>query len=362
MKSKFSDSLLIDLIKAVASQLIVWHHLAAYSPMADALQPHAPRIVDWLYDDARLAVQVFLVLGGFLAARSLAPRPGALAGSPAIARPAGVLWQRYLRLARPYVVALGIAIVCAAIARALVADPDIPSRPTVGQLLAHLFLLHDIAGVEALSAGVWYVAIDFQLYAGFALLLWLAHRLSSRTGLAAGTIVVGAAAALSAASLFWLNRNPGLDEWGLYFFGAYGLGIFAHWAAEARCRGRCLPLIALLAVIALLIEWRSRIFVAGLTALVLASGIGSRLSMKETAAKVIRGLGRISYSLFLIHYPVLLVVGAVVARYWPESTVAHVAGLLAAWLLSLGAGALLHRTVERGSRSPSRERLAPSGA
>ena len=59
--------LLIDLGKALASQLIVWHHLAAYGPVADTLHAAWPAWMDWLYDYGRMAVQVFLVLGGYLA-------------------------------------------------------------------------------------------------------------------------------------------------------------------------------------------------------------------------------------------------------------------------------------------------------
>jgi peptidoglycan/LPS O-acetylase OafA/YrhL len=65
----------VDTLKAVASRLIVLHHLVAYGPLAEAFRSRFPRLADWLYYDGRLAVQVFLVSGGFLAARALQPRP-----------------------------------------------------------------------------------------------------------------------------------------------------------------------------------------------------------------------------------------------------------------------------------------------
>lgn len=338
---------LIDVIKAVASQLIVWHHLAAYSPMSDVLYPHATSFTDWLYEDARLAVQAFLVIGGFLSARSLAPAPDALLDAFSQRNLVGLLWSRYLRLARPYVVALICAIVCAGLARGLVADPTTPTAPSLGQVLAHLVLLQDIVHVDALSAGVWYVAIDFQLYALLALALWSARRIALRTGTAAGTVVASLLIGLAAASLFWLNRNPALDQWAPYFFGAYSLGVFAQWATATERGDRWLALIALLTVCALALEWRSRILVAGLTALALATGVGAYFSLKGEAARLVAALGRISYPVFLIHYPVSLLVGAMFLRLWPQSLAVSVLGLLAAWLLSLAGGALLHRWVER---------------
>ena len=60
----------IDLLKAVGSQLIVLHHLAFYGPMSDWTHRLAPELVTWFSQDARMAVQIFLVVAGFLAARS----------------------------------------------------------------------------------------------------------------------------------------------------------------------------------------------------------------------------------------------------------------------------------------------------
>lgn len=61
----------IDALKALASQLIVLHHLAFYGPMSDYARSLAPETMSWFYSNARIAVQVFLVVGGFLAAQSL---------------------------------------------------------------------------------------------------------------------------------------------------------------------------------------------------------------------------------------------------------------------------------------------------
>lgn len=64
---------LLDTAKGLACAAIVAHHLAFYGPMSDIAQPLAPDLMAWLYDYARMAVQIFLVLGGYLAAASLAP-------------------------------------------------------------------------------------------------------------------------------------------------------------------------------------------------------------------------------------------------------------------------------------------------
>src|SRR3954464_2362951 len=64
---------LINMLKAGAAQLIILHHLAFYGPMSDHVRTMLPSLIDWLGGTARIAVQVFLVIGGFLAAKSLSP-------------------------------------------------------------------------------------------------------------------------------------------------------------------------------------------------------------------------------------------------------------------------------------------------
>lgn len=319
---------LVDLMKAVAAQLIVLHHLAFYGPMSDTARRLAPALIDGLARHGRLAVQVFLVLGGFLAARALAAR-----GSAALAQPLRLVWQRYCRLALPLAAALVLAVACAALSRTLLPLESTPAPPSLPQFVAHLFLLQNLLGYEALSAGVWYVAIDFQLYALMVALFWLSRNRP-----------VALVAALSAASLFHFNRIPDLDDWALYFFGAYGMGAMAYWAGERRRPGGWVALLALAGLAALALDFRSRIAVALAAAVLL--GLTFR-RLRRPSGRLLAFLGDSAYALFLAHYPVCLVVNAVFGRLFPSSPVANAIGMFAAWGLSLLAAAAFHRHVER---------------
>ena len=336
---------LVDVLKALASQLIVWHHLAFYGPMSDAVHPHATDLVDWLYEHARLAVQVFLVVGGFLAARSLFPRADAHLLSLTARDGLSLVWRRYVRLGRPYVAALVIAIVCAWLARWLVDHPSNPEPAGLFQILANATMLQDVLGAEALSAGVWYVAIDLQLYA-LMVGLCMAAGAVARLGPPGGPVLMAAIIGLALASLLWINLQADLDMWAPYFFGAYGLGIAAHWISVQPRKGRWIALLGLVVLAALAWEWRSRILVAGLTALLLAACSAAEFARRWAATITVSFLARISYGVFLIHYPVLLVVGALVQRLCPGEPAVAAFGLLATWLLSLAGGALLHRWIE----------------
>ncbi len=174
-QTKQTQLVLINLLKAGSAQLIVLHHLAFYGPMSDHARTIMPSLIDWLYDYARIAVQVFLVIGGFLAAKSLSPQ-----GLPGIANPLQTIWRRYIKLAPSFIVAMLLAIVASAVASLWMTDDSISPMPTIGQLFAHVLLLHGVLGYESLSAGAWYVAIDFQLYALTTLLLWFSGTLAGR--------------------------------------------------------------------------------------------------------------------------------------------------------------------------------------
>ena len=327
---------LVDLLKALASQAIVLHHLAFYGPMSDAVRPHATALVDGLADWGRLAVQVFLVIGGFLAARALAPQ-----GRAALEHPVGRVIERWQRLVGPYLVALGLALLTAAIGRMLTDHETVPDAPSLLQLLANAALLQDWLGIEALSAGVWYVAIDLQLYALLVGLLWVGHR-SGRPALGVAGVVL-----LGALSLWSINRIPGWDAFGPYFFGSYALGVLAAWAQQGKRWGRA-ALITLLVLggVALWLDPRSRIALALATAVLLATRSPGKNLAGLGEHPAIGFLGRISYSVFLVHYPICVLFEAAAARWAPDSAPWAAAGLVLAWLSSLIAGTAFHRWVE----------------
>ena len=328
----------IDALKLIGAQLIVLHHFAAYGPLADVVSQAAPGLMRWLYDYARMAVQVFLVIGGFLAVQGLTRVAQGDAG--ALMR---VLARRYLRLVLPFLAALLLAVACAALARPWLNADFIPAAPTWGQALAHALLLHGVLGVDALSAGVWYVAIDFQLFALLALLLWAGQRGGPRWPALA--LVLG----LTVASLFHFNRDAGLDNWALYFFGAYGLGTAAFWAGRSRQPLPGLALLMALGLLALFIDYRTRIALALAVALLLGlaqwRGV-TGASLPAWLARPVHTLGRTSYALFLLHFPLLLLANALFAGLGLSGAGTAAALLLLTWVASMGLALGFERWVE----------------
>lgn len=331
-------SALIDITKVVASQIIVLHHLVLYSPMTEWLTRAWPRLVGFLDEHGRLAVQPFLVIGGFLAAQSLLQRgTGPLTGP---------IWARYRRLLPPLAVALGLVMLATALVGHHLAHEDwLSPQPTPGVLLAHLLMLQDVLGIPSMSAGAWYVAIDLQL---FALLLLLA-RLSSRAGAAPRLpLLLGLVALTTALSLVFFSRAPGLDEWAIYFFGAYGLGALAGLAARHPAARPWLA--ALLVVLLIDLAWAPRVrpLLAGVTALALlfiaARPWPARWPRLEGA---LRYLSDISYSVFVCHFAVIILVSGWWERHDASGQGNAALAVLLVWGLSLAVGAAVQALVER---------------
>lgn len=350
----------VDAIKAISSQLIVLHHFCLYGPMTDAAWGFAPRMFKWFANDARLAVQCFLVVAGFLAAGALLPGGAKPWLPPSISSLPEILFGRYRRLSKVYFVGLFAAIACAAIARTLVDDPSTPAAPGWTSLLAHLLFVQDLLGIPALTAGAWYVAIDLQLYATLALIcaasaLWTSNASSAKTVAMAITVALGLC------SLMVFNRHNELEIWGIYFFGSYSLGVAARWASQAKDARKWLWLAAMMltCALALCVQWRSRIAISTLTALVLVT-LGSRSSTRsESFIAATSFLARISFPLFVLHYPALMLVGSLVKAGWGNDPLPSAIGLGVAWVLSMAAANALSSWLDSASRTRSTKTKAP---
>ena len=310
----------IDALKALAAQLIVLHHLSAYGPLADAVHGLAPQLMALSYDYGRMAVQVFLVVGGFLSARGLSPARLPLCGAPA-----QLLAQRYLRLMLPFFAAVLLTLASSALVACW---------------------LPSLVPTSVSAARAWYVAIDLQLCALLLGLLWLARQVPRARILAPALVLL-----LTLASLWVFNLDAGLDVWSLHFFGAYGLGALAHWLILSQWRGRWLGMLTVLVVAALIHDFRGRIALALATVLLLIwlqhrHASGQPLLRRKRPSAVLAHFGTHSYALFLVHFPICLLVNALFEHKDAAPAWIAVLAMVAAWLLSNLAAVPFHRWIE----------------
>lgn len=335
---------LLDVFKALGCVLIVAHHLAFYGPMSDVMMQVCPGLIEWLYDRARLAVQMFLVCGGFLTAASMSKMQGlTVQGGLAL------LWRRYLRLALPFLAALSAAVLVSEIIRPWFDHPSLSALPTWPQAWAHVALSQHLLNMEALSAGVWYVAMDFQLYATALVVFYLAQKLATRSEAVPAVWRQRLWFLLTAGSLLWWSGNESLDDYVVYFCGSYGLGFLAYKSRDIGFSRKTWLLVMVLGVLSWRLDPHWRLATALFVAALLARAPHTWLQAPSSHAlwvRAVQWLSQRSYSIFVIHFAVSLVVNAVVTFWWPEQLWPNGLGMLASWALSLGAGAVVFRQIE----------------
>ena len=353
-KNVVDRSLLIDGLKALAAQTIVIHHLVSYGPMAAAAGQAAPDLVAWFATYGRWAVQVFLVIAGFLTARAFCTREGALS------RPWSLVAKRYIRLVWPFGVAVTLAVLAAALARFWTDDDMLPAAPGWIQFLSHWLLIHSVTGQDSLSTGVWYVAIDFQLFVLTILLLWTAQALRWRgwAPLLIGLLTVG--------SLVWIRTWQDWDNWAPYFYNAYGVGLLVGWLGlgeSAQLRWVRWVLLAVVAVLGwqLLTMPNGRLVVILLTGALLwlsahpvGRAAGALPIWEGRLGQGVHYLGARSYALFLLHFPVSMLVNAAQDRFDWTTPVAGLWAMFFAWVGSMLVADLFYRTVEQQGVALSR--------
>ena len=333
-----SPLFLIDLLKVLAALTIILHHLSSYGQIAEDARVFLPSIMGWLFEYGRFTVQIFLVMAGYLAAQSLTRfnhhYANAKLGSQYLLR---LIINRYLRLFAPYIVALIFTIFCAWIARHWVNDEFVGETETLGQFLAHLFFLQGILGLDSISAGAWYVAIDWQLYSVLAILLFY---FSSYQAL------IYLLSLIAVSSLLFFNRDSQYEAYFIYFLGSYTLGMLAYLANNyAVQKIRVVAKYALFALgIVIAISsfqevWGRNVLALFVAVLLLIWGNTSYPVLKSTDSKtkalVLRFIAWASprsYSAFLIHFTFILLANTV---YIAWGLHAHASGFIAIVLMLL---------------------------
>jgi peptidoglycan/LPS O-acetylase OafA/YrhL len=287
---------------------IALHHINLYGPLREPISRFAPRWVLCTDEACWIGVQVFFVISGFVIAYSLrgARMTPAFIGNFAL--------RRSIRLDPSY---LTVVLIVLAMHR-LPAWTPLPSphetEVSLGQVLTHGLYLQNVLGYDNLSAGFWTLCIEMQFYLLFCLLLALAQglvrfgRATTDPNRAAGWASLLVFSPLALASLWWFNLDHQYENWIIFFFSMFFLGSLVLWTLQGRLPGWLLAGYVLVIVARLACVWGIEIAVAlwaGTTIYV----VGRLGHLTDWLAwRPLQYLGRISYSLYLIHYPVSHVV------------------------------------------------------
>jgi peptidoglycan/LPS O-acetylase OafA/YrhL len=300
--------------------------------------PHntGPGYLTWaMY--GRLSVVFFLALSGFSLALGPAGNQWRLGNRRRLGNVARFLRRRAWRILPAYWAALAFSLVIAYHVPA-----SHKGEPTHRSIAVFGLLLQDVFWAKTPNGAFWSVAVEAELYLLFPLLLFIRRRLGVVLLLAAVTvpvIVYGAVQGVPAEGDTGLT--PHLAP--VFAAGIAAAGIRAklpwHWLAPAAI----LPVLFVIHFkgsywTAHHYFWIDLAITPGLTMLILAVANG-RLSWTRR----LDGLGKISYSLYLIHLPILTVLAKKVAPHYAEKgphtwifvvVVGFPISLVAAWLFA----------------------------
>jgi peptidoglycan/LPS O-acetylase OafA/YrhL len=341
-----SSLLLIDFLKVFAALLIILHHLSSYGQIAEDAYLVLPGVMTWLFEYGRYAVQIFLVMAGYLAAQSLSRYANNRFSAQGLLK---IILNRYLRLFAPYATALIFTILCAYIARFWVNDEFVGESETLSQFLAHLFFIQGILGLDSISAGAWYIAIDWQLYSVLAILI---------ISFSSYQAVIWVISILAVVSLLIFNRSGEYEAYFIYFIGAYGLGVLAYLAkcfqnqAVNRVAKISLGLIGLTIVISSFQQIWLRNYLAWSVAIILLfwGSMSYPVSVQDNAfLKSISWGSKRSYCAFLIHFAFILLANTLYIALGLnvyESGALAITLMLAVLVSSVTAANYLYRWIE----------------
>ena len=349
----------VDGLRGMAALSIVVFHIWWYEPTPRRALEHAHWIVDEALMRARGGVQILLVVSGFVIAYTL--RKTWFTPDEVFS----FIGRRLVRLVPAYWVAISVVIVVDALCQSFW---DLPSpfdgRPSFLRAAAHMAFLQDIVGHESLGAGMWTLCIEMQFYF-VAILGWgLAQRLFPRPVAnepqPADWGLIAIFAPFAIASLLHWRSMDGTDPWVTHFLWMFFLGMSTWWALDRTLPLAAYALVISIAVVDLMLcntetwvnaEWRYWNAVALATTLaIFTAGCRQRLHVWLNW-RPLQYLGQISYSLYLIHFPICHLVtsaGWKICGDSPTPLQARVI-LLAAVPASLLAGHVLYRLVEAPS-------------
>ena len=309
----------VDGLRGLAALSIVVFHIWNYEPEPWPAFEYSHWLVNAAFKNVRAAVQVLLVVSGFVVAYTLRK-------SWVTPREVGsFLGRRIVRLIPPYWVTIGIVIVVDLLCvHALNLEKPFEGPLSVPRVSKHLTLTQEIFRHEdeALSAGVWTICIEMQFYVVAILGIALAQRLAKFDPHSTTDPIfwLGAACRLRARR-FDLPVLLAVPEKHRRLGDSLPLDVFpwhdhlvdsrAHCPDPRLCIGcrRGHPATFFTGVPAGWIsETSSRLVVPNAVALSTAVAIlaAGRLNRMQSwlSWSWVQYLGRISYSLYLIHFPV----------------------------------------------------------
>jgi peptidoglycan/LPS O-acetylase OafA/YrhL len=302
----------LDGVRGLAALYVVCNHVFLRAFPGYPVD-HAPFWAAW-FIYGRFAVVVFIVLSGFSLALSPA-RHGWRLGSLS-----GFAFRRARRILPPYWAALLFSLAVAW----LIVPPPGQAGPDLRSIAVNGLLTQNLVSAPSPNRAFWSIAVEAQLYLLFPLLLLLFRRRGAAVMLAAVTLVVAAVGIVGphVAHLDFIVIQSPPDLAALFAVGIVAAGIVAagesrrSWPWAGMAAAAAVPVLAA-------IWWQGSVWTlqhlfwvdlslgpaVGCLLAALATGRPAPL-LRLLDTRPVRNLGWSSYSLYLTHEPIVVVLYA----------------------------------------------------
>lgn len=338
---------MIDGLRGLGAVSIALYHIFRYGPLPAAAEPLMPTAVSTAIDNGWMAVQWFFVIAGLGSALATQSHVPGLRDAPRH------VLRRVLRLGPAYWVTIALTAILTIIAIRGWDDHSLnEASPTLPQFLAHLGFVQDILGYDCLTTGIWFIAIALQLEIAFIGLLAVAKFASDWVGQQGSAfpregILIVCFAPLTLWSLFVSIRESSTDIWFHHFFCLFMLGALIGWTMSGRIRARWFWIYVAIMVGQCSWQFSKEVLIALIAGLTIYGAWRGQRLQTWLNWPSLQYLGRISYSLFLIHYPTSWLVGRCGYQLTGDHPAAALGWLILGLVASIGAAHLLYTFVER---------------
>jgi len=300
----------LDGIRGLAALYVVFNHIFLRTFPGYPVD-NAPAWAGW-FIYGRFAVVVFIVLSGFSLALSPARHGWRLDGISRFA------YRRARRILPAYWAALAVSL---AVAWLVVPSPG-QGLPTSTSVLSNGLLVQNIWLAPSPNRSFWSMAVEAQLYLFFPLLLLMVRRFGGMAMVATVTLIVATVGIvgphLSKVDTFLTQSAPDLAA--LFALGIMAAGIVAAGRARRSWPWGWLAVAAAAPAIALIslrgsvwtldhLYWVDLTLGPAIACLLAALATGHAAPLLRLLdSRPLRNLGLSSYSLYLLHGPIVIVV------------------------------------------------------
>ena len=299
-----------------------------------------------IFKFGHFGVPIFFVLSGFVIALSIGDDRVTLRYTGRFAL------RRAIRLDLPYWASIAITLAFVAVKVRMLPQANIRIA-SPAEILAHMFYLQELLGMREINAVYWTLCFEIQFYLMFCALIGVAQGFRRTDADQRPLAIVFTLAAL--VSIIW-PLVPALQLRGLALPNWHGflLGAFVYWSLKARMATRWFAVyaIALLGVFAITRDRFTIVCVTTATTILLVGRADKLRSWLSGAT--LQFLGRISYSVYLLHLPIVGASFFVLNRLLPRTPLMDLLAGLIVVGVTCSAAQLFWWSVERPSTALAR--------